>query len=662
MHSYSSLFYRKKRKSADVPVGDRAPEFQPLKVEAGEVYDCFYKQDGLWYPARVDLVHVDYEATVTFVGYEASEIVPLSFLRPACAKTQTFLQQNEAQTLSQGQSSFENLKPGGEEVVDQAIPQAEGGKGDRNDDELSKIEDAGLLTVDVCGETAGNSLGRSAEGLVDKKTSITASKRAKATRGQNGDANPSFERKKPIHIFFSDAEEEGEEDLKPEGGDCKLVLEGESGEKEGKALPLVGAGDALDSQAYCKEGPIGEDTIFTARFSQTAKHIRFENADDEEEEDEVPKPINEIRLDMQSLEVYSAHCTGTLSFGDLAWVSSVVDKVMTQEDLIQPEGFELEDGLEAVCELEGNGSGTLDDEVKEAVRALLKPQEADEADSGIASIPSATSLVTGIIPKTEGTLTKAERTEKMEKKRKWGPAQTKSRIFEQDDDPNPFPNVSDKYWTQRFRLFSQFERGVKMDDEGWYSVTPERVSQHIAERCRSDVIVDCFVGCGGNAIQFALTCYYVIAIDIDPVKLECARHNARIYGVEDRIEFILGDCTKILPHLKADVVFLSPPWGGPDYLNQPYYTLNSIKCPIDGREVLDLALKVTSNVAYLLPRNTSLRHITEVAQGKRCEVEDQYLNHKLKTKTVYFGTFYKSSTYGKKQLMASRGRRKRKNR
>ena len=33
----------------------------------------------------------------------------------------------------------------------------------------------------------------------------------------------------------------------------------------------------------------------------------------------------------------------------------------------------------------------------------------------------------------------------------------------------------------------------------------------------------------------------VIAIDLDPVKISCAKHNAKIYGVLDKIEFITGD-------------------------------------------------------------------------------------------------------------------------
>lgn len=45
---------------------------------------------------------------------------------------------------------------------------------------------------------------------------------------------------------------------------------------------------------------------------------------------------------------------------------------------------------------------------------------------------------------------------------------------------------------------------------------------------------------GGNAIQFAFTCARVIAIDIDASRLALARHNATVYGVADRIEFVHG--------------------------------------------------------------------------------------------------------------------------
>ncbi len=90
----------------------------------------------------------------------------------------------------------------------------------------------------------------------------------------------------------------------------------------------------------------------------------------------------------------------------------------------------------------------------------------------------------------------------------------------------------------------------------------------------------------------------MIAIDLDPDRIELARHNASVYGVADRIEFIVGDCTQLIPKLKvrlpslpknqrnyflcqfgfikADVVFLSPPWGGPGYIDDEEYRLSSM--------------------------------------------------------------------------------------
>lgn len=45
-----------------------------------------------------------------------------------------------------------------------------------------------------------------------------------------------------------------------------------------------------------------------------------------------------------------------------------------------------------------------------------------------------------------------------------------------------------------------------MVSESWYSVTPELISRHIAERCSCYLIIDPFCGAGGNIIQFAKTC------------------------------------------------------------------------------------------------------------------------------------------------------------
>jgi len=227
--------------------------------------------------------------------------------------------------------------------------------------------------------------------------------------------------------------------------------------------------------------------------------------------------------------------------------------------------------------------------------------------------------------------------------------------------------------------------------------------------------------------------YAVIALDTSAIRLALARHNAQIYGVADRIEFILSDYISFAnaylrvsatshpgsapsstqPEAKAearpkqnysqntrkiDVVFLSPPWGGPTYLSgspskntngtiplpvleknnddepptptpkHPTYSLSSIQ-PIHGEELFKLTRRITKNVAYYLPRNTKLEEISKlldvekeggVGQGlvkgaagdaastngrqkgstqrkELVEVEEEWMGSKLKALTCYFG-------------------------
>lgn len=43
-----------------------------------------------------------------------------------------------------------------------------------------------------------------------------------------------------------------------------------------------------------------------------------------------------------------------------------------------------------------------------------------------------------------------------------------------------------------------------------------------------------------------------------------AKHNAKLYGVDHRIEFIVGNFLTLADSLIADVIFLSPPLDGSD--------------------------------------------------------------------------------------------------
>jgi len=117
-----------------------------------------------------------------------------------------------------------------------------------------------------------------------------------------------------------------------------------------------------------------------------------------------------------------------------------------------------------------------------------------------------------------------------------------------------------------------------MTDDAWFGVTPEPIADKIAEHIADSapegksILVDAFAGPGGNTIAFARSSRWkrIYAIEKDPAVLQCAKHNAKIYGVEDRITWFEGDCMEILENQLKElapysVIFASPPWGGPGY-------------------------------------------------------------------------------------------------
>lgn len=99
--------------------------------------------------------------------------------------------------------------------------------------------------------------------------------------------------------------------------------------------------------------------------------------------------------------------------------------------------------------------------------------------------------------------------------------------------------------------------------------------------------------------------FSVIAIDIDENKIQLARNNAAVYGVEDKIDFIVGDFLLLAPTLKADVIFLSPPWGGPSYHNYKVYDLHKMLKPVPIVPLLRTVGMITKNAAIFLPRNSN---------------------------------------------------------
>ena len=76
----------------------------------------------------------------------------------------------------------------------------------------------------------------------------------------------------------------------------------------------------------------------------------------------------------------------------------------------------------------------------------------------------------------------------------------------------------------------------------------------------------------------------------------------------NKIDFVCTNFLTLCPVLKPDLIFLSPPWGGPDYYieNESFKLENMYIGGLNGIELLEKALEITPNVIYFLPKNTDL--------------------------------------------------------
>lgn len=108
-----------------------------------------------------------------------------------------------------------------------------------------------------------------------------------------------------------------------------------------------------------------------------------------------------------------------------------------------------------------------------------------------------------------------------------------------------------------------FERpGTRLDDEGRMSLTSEVLAMRMANEVAGRSVLDACCGAGGNAIAFARAGCTVRTAEPHPGRLKDAQHNARVYGVADRIAFVLGTAAEALASAHgADLLFVDAPWG-----------------------------------------------------------------------------------------------------
>ena len=87
----------------------------------------------------------------------------------------------------------------------------------------------------------------------------------------------------------------------------------------------------------------------------------------------------------------------------------------------------------------------------------------------------------------------------------------------------------------------------------------------IQRLCKDAKVLDCFTHTGSFALNAGIAgAKHVTGVDASELGIEQARENARLNGLEDRVEFVCADVFDLLPKLEEegkqyDVVILDPP-------------------------------------------------------------------------------------------------------
>jgi predicted RNA methylase len=113
---------------------------------------------------------------------------------------------------------------------------------------------------------------------------------------------------------------------------------------------------------------------------------------------------------------------------------------------------------------------------------------------------------------------------------------------------------------------------LKTTEEGEYSITRRRdaiqilnIFRTILKDLSSKTITDA-TGCiGGDTINFALHFQKVHSIELKKANYDVLKHNVATYGLTN-VELYNADSTGFF-NWYTDVLYIDPPWGGPEYRN-----------------------------------------------------------------------------------------------
>lgn len=135
------------------------------------------------------------------------------------------------------------------------------------------------------------------------------------------------------------------------------------------------------------------------------------------------------------------------------------------------------------------------------------------------------------------------------------------------------------------------------------------------------IITDATSGVGGNVISFCKYFRHVNAIEIDHNRYRFLVNNIKEYNYNN-INMYCDDCLNLIFNIDSDIIFIDPPWGGDQYINE-----NNITLKINNINIENICnnLFIQKNIKMIvlkLPRNYNIDNIYNVITNKKVYIHN----------------------------------------
>ncbi|RLO13032.1 hypothetical protein DYB28_004396 [Aphanomyces astaci] len=161
---------------------------------------------------------------------------------------------------------------------------------------------------------------------------------------------------------------------------------------------------------------------------------------------------------------------------------------------------------------------------------------------------------------------------------------------------------------------------LQLDDVAQYSVTDMKTAARISHFLMTlpglspdSVVTDATACVGGNTASFCTFFRYVQAVEIDATRFQMLVHNLHAVMSYVNAQCFCANYVDVVECFGQDVVFVDPPWGGPEYRSRSTVDLFLGDTPL--ADVCERLVGRTQYVVIKVPENFDLDKLTRHVSG-----------------------------------------------